>query len=147
MLQRRFRNVRRYEVAQVLPDDLLTRDVKGAGVIVRLEVQALPVAAEAEDEVGDGLEDGPVPGLAPPELFLRRLPLGDVVHHALPVERLAPFPAHQDRLVAQPHHRAVLGQLTVLGEERLAGLLGALVLGQYPLAVFGVEGAGQEAGV
>jgi hypothetical protein len=71
--------------------------------------------------------------------LLQPLALGHVGLDAQPVEGLALLVVHQGRLVPDPNHRAVPGDLPVLQRRRVPRPVGALVLGQHPLPVVRVE--------
>jgi hypothetical protein len=71
--------------------------------------------------------------------LLGLLLLGDVDVVALPVVRLAVLAADQHGMVAKPHHPAVLGKGPVLHVPGVSGAVDALVLGQHPLAVLGMD--------
>src|SRR5215218_3420265 len=79
------------------------------------------------------------------QALLQRLALGKIVEDPLPVEGFARFVPYQHRLFVYPHHRAVLGQQTVLlAEGLLAPRLEALVGGKDPLPVAWVETLGPQ---
>ena len=50
-------------------------------------------------------------------------------------------------LVVDPHHPPVLGDPAALHHVGLAGPVGALVLGEHPVPVVGVDGPGEEVGI
>src|SRR5215216_5012054 len=76
-IQHRVGQFRRHNLAQVAADELFGWDVQ-ISFISGPEVQVLAVAADAEHQVGDGLEHRPVPALAPQEFFLGKLAPGDI---------------------------------------------------------------------
>src|SRR5918995_3169038 len=79
------------------------------------------------------------------EPLLQSLALGKVVEDPLPVERFACFVLQEDRLLTDPDPRPVLGQQAVLfAEGLLVPRLEALVGGQYPLPIVGVEALGPQ---
>src|SRR5918998_617350 len=94
---------------------------------------------EAPDPLGALIYKSPVALLAPADLLLDELLLGDVVLDTLPVEGAPLRVANEGRLVPDPDHPPVAGELAVLRLERLAGPVGALVLGEHPLAVVRVH--------
>ena len=58
-----------------------------------------------------------------------QLPVRNIVHDALPEERLAGLIADEHRFIAHPQHTPVTLQQAVFDAERLAGLAGTLVFG------------------
>src|SRR5918995_6679162 len=79
------------------------------------------------------------------EPLLQSLALGKVVEDPLPVERFACFVLQEDRLLTDPPHSPVSRHQAVLfAEGLLVPRLEALVGGQYPLPVVGVEALGPQ---
>src|SRR5918995_6072756 len=62
-----------------------------------------------------------------------------VLLYPKPVERFPLFVSNERRLVPDPHQTPVLGDLTILHDERLPGLVGAQILGQDRLPIVGMK--------
>src|SRR5215213_4615188 len=92
--------------------------------------------------VGNGgylLDQGTIPLLRLLEGLLGPPALRNVYLDPEPVQGLPYCAPHQCRLVPQPYHGPVPGELPILHGKGFPGLVGAPILGEHPLLVFRME--------
>ena len=124
---------------QIRIEKALLGGVPGELLVLRADVErgAEIVHGVGVDRDRELLDEGAVALLRRPEPLLGLHALGDVVGHALPIQRGSFVVADQPRVVVDPHDAAVLAQRAVVDAPFVAGL--RVIGGDHPIAILGVQ--------